>query len=378
MRVVVLKRKKPLRGGKPAISLYSIVLGVLLFSIILQVTGRNFVDVLGVILASFTSPGIVLDVLTLIMLGYALLISFKAATWNIGAEGQFFIAMIPVVYLLIVQHSRFPLPPGLLVTLAIVLAGAMGALWATLAGLIKVYTGINEVPVTLILNYVAYYIVNYLVYYPFRGKYVYGYTRTDELPQRYTLNIYLKLNPPTPDSTPLYPVMKWLYDIAYQLVYYVYWLVVAIVVAIIVGFILNKTTLGLRLRALGYNPSFLLASGIKVERYYVLALTISGFLVGVTGAMYLLNYAKRLSYPIEAQTAGYGYLAILVAWLSLLESKYIPVMAYVVAALRNAGIALQIAGLGGIEQSLLIMGTVLFSYSVLSFLSDYEVKVVKS
>lgn len=376
LKIVVLKRKKPLRGGKPIISLYSIVLGVILFSLILQAMGKNFLDVSKVVLVSFTSPSIVLDVLALTMLGYALLLSFKAATWNIGAEGQFFIATMPLVYLLIIRYPEFSLP-GLMVTLATLLAGVAGALWAMLAGLIKAYTGINEVPVTLILNYVAYYIVNYLVYYPLRGRYVYGYTRTDELPKQYTLNIYLKPNPPAPDSTPLYPVSRWAYEVAYQLTYYAYWLAVTIIVALTVWFILSKTTLGLRLRALGYNPDFLLASGINVKRYYIIALTVSGFFVGITSAMYLLSYAKRLSYPIEAQTAGYGYLAILVAWLSLLELKYIPVMAYVVGALRNAGIALQITGLGGIEQSLLIIGAVLFSYSILSFLSDYEVKVTR-
>ncbi len=376
LKFIILKRKKPLKGGKPIISLYSIVLGVILFSLILQATSKNFLDVLRVILMSFTSPSIVLDVLALTMLGYALLLSFKAATWNIGAEGQFFVAMIPLIYLLIVKYPEFPLP-GLMVALATLLAGIMGASWAMLAGLIKAHTGVNEVPITLILNYVAYYIVNYLVYYPFRGRHVYGYTRTDELPKHYTLNVYLKLSSPTPESSPLYPVLRWAYDITYQLTYYVYWLVVAIATALVVWFILSKTTLGLRLRALGHNPDFLLASGINVKKYYVIALAASGFFVGITSAMYLLSYAKRLSYPIEAQTAGYGYLAILVAWLSLLELKYIPVMAYVVGALRNAGIALQITGLGGIEQSLLIIGTVLFSYSILSFLSEYEIKVMK-
>ncbi|MEM4934306.1 MAG: ABC transporter permease, partial [Desulfurococcaceae archaeon] len=124
MKFIILKRKKPLKGGKPIISLYSIVLGVILFSLILQATSKNFLDVLRVILMSFTSPSIVLDVLALTMLGYALLLSFKAATWNIGAEGQFFVAMIPLIYLLIVKYPEFPLP-GLMVALATLLAGIM-------------------------------------------------------------------------------------------------------------------------------------------------------------------------------------------------------------------------------------------------------------
>lgn len=377
MKLVILKRKKKIPGGRLAISAYSIALGVVLFAIILHAAGRGFFEVLRVVALSFTSPTIVLDLLALIMLGYALVVPFKSATWNIGAEGQFFIATIPVVYLLIVQFREPPIPPGLMVMGSLVLAGLAGACWALIAGFVKVYARVDEVPITLILNYVAYYIVNYLVYGPFRGKYVYGYNRTDELPPSYSLNVYLRATPPPEEQTAFYPLVKWLYDVGYQLTYYAYWLLATVVVAASVWFLLNKTTLGLRIKALGYNPDFLLASGVNVKRYYLIALAISGFLAGLTGAVYLLSYAKRLTYPVEAQTAGYGYLAILVTWLSQLEPKYIPLMAYVVGALRGAGISLQIAGLGSLEQSLLVIGTVLLSYSVLSFLSDYEIRVVR-
>ncbi|MEM4487201.1 MAG: ABC transporter permease [Desulfurococcaceae archaeon] len=397
MKIVISKRKRPIRGGKGTISALSVVLGILLFTLILSIVGGDFVKSITLIISSFTSPAIIMDMLVLTMLGYALLLSFKASIWNVGAEGQFFIGTIPVVYLLIVVFRDPPILPGALILVAIVFAALLSGLWGALVGVIKAYTGLDEVPLALILNYVAYHIIDYLVYNPFRGKSVYGYARTDELPNSYLLNVRW-----TPGSPPTYvppdipggdfnllnvlmlwgyelanTLIRWIYMLVYQIVFYAYLLVAAILIAIIVWFILSKTTIGLKLKITGSNPDFLIASGVSLKRYQVLAMFISGAFVGVVGALFLLSYSRRLSYPIEVQTSGYGYLAILVTWLSALDPRFVPLAAYIVSSLRNAGIYLQIAGLGGIEQTLLIIGTVLLSYSVLSFLSDYEVRVIK-
>ncbi|MEM4482203.1 MAG: ABC transporter permease, partial [Desulfurococcaceae archaeon] len=170
MKIVISKRKRPIRGGKGTISALSVVLGILLFTLILSIVGGDFVKSITLIISSFTSPAIIMDMLVLTMLGYALLLSFKASIWNVGAEGQFFIGTIPVVYLLIVVFRDPPILPGALILVAIVFAALLSGLWGALVGVIKAYTGLDEVPLALILNYVAYHIIDYLVYNPFRGK----------------------------------------------------------------------------------------------------------------------------------------------------------------------------------------------------------------
>ena len=312
MKLIVLKRKRGLKGGRGIISVLSVTIGILLFTSVLVFLGKDPFEIFSTIFLSFLSPTVVMDMLILTMLGYALLLSFKASVWNIGAEGQFHIAMIPVVYLLIVKYPEPPLTSFLMILLSIILAGIAGGLWSLIAGFLKSYMKLDEVPVTLILNYIAYYIVNYLVYGPFRGRYVYGYARTDDLREYYSLSVYWTLK--------VYEgIQGVLTRLISEVVQYFYWLITAILIALLVWFIFSKTTLGLKLRALSSNPDFLITTGVDIRKYYMIVFFISGALVGITGALYLLGYSKRLSYPIEAQTAGYGYLAVLVVWLALLE-----------------------------------------------------------
>jgi len=126
---------------------------------------------------------------------------------------------------------------------------------------------------------------------------------------------------------------------------------------------------------MGSNPRYLQASGVSVRSLIVIVMAISGALIGFAGSLYLFTELGRLPYELERQTAGYGYLAVLVAWLSSLDPRLVPLSAYVVAVLRNAGIAVQLAGLGGVEQTLMLIGSILLVYSLSRFLIEYEVRI---
>jgi ABC-type uncharacterized transport system permease subunit len=245
----------------------------------------------------------------------------------------------------------------------------MRAAWALLAALFRAYLGIDEVPVTLILNYIAYYTINYLVYGPLKGRYTYGYLRTDEIPEVYRTNIRVQL---APRGVPLEATLL---GLIIQLAYYLALLVLALFIYVFTWWFFKYCKLGLYVKVHGSNPGYLQAQGINVKHVTLLAMTISGALIGLTGSVYLLSELGRIPYELERQTAGYGYLAILVAWLSLLDLKMIPLSAYLISSLRNAGIAIQIAGLGGVEQTYLLIGSVLLTYSITRFLVDYEVKI---
>ncbi|ACL10946.1 Ribose ABC transporter, permease protein [Desulfurococcus amylolyticus 1221n] len=373
MRILIVRRKTPLKYGTILIILLSLTIGVALFTTILAIQGRSPVEVLGTLLISFVSPSIVKDFIILTMLGYALLVSFKGALWNIGAEGQLFISTIPVIVLTL---HVMPNPPSQLhavtiILLIIIVSTITGAAWASIAGFIRAYLEIDEVPVTLILNYIAYYVVNILVIGPLKGTRVYGYNRTDEIPSIYRLYVTGLERRFTGN-----PAVDTFLGFIYEVIYYLPWLVAMIIIMFTAWYLLNKTQIGLRIRILGSNPDYLRSVGVNTRLTLVLALTISGAIVGFTSAFYTLSDLLRLSYPIEGQTAGYGYLAILVAWLSMLDYKLIPVSAYIVASLRTAGINLQVGGLGGLEQTLLLIGLILAVYTIVRFLRDYEVRVV--
>ncbi|MGB9828312.1 MAG: ABC transporter permease subunit, partial [Thermosphaera sp.] len=181
IRIVVLRRTRPLKHGKLTTITLSLVAGILLYTFILAAIGVSPLLTLSIISSSFISSGVIKDFIVLTVLGYALLVAFKGSLWNIGAEGQFYMGAVPVIYLTTVAFytmgSVSIAQSILVITGSVILAIVFGALWGAIAGAIKAYAGVDEVPVTLILNYIAYYLVNILILGPFQGKYVYGYKR---------------------------------------------------------------------------------------------------------------------------------------------------------------------------------------------------------
>ncbi len=348
--LVVLRRTKPLPYASILVPVISILLGVLLSSIILYLLASIPPLVLfNLIVRSFTSPTVLKDTLILTLIGLSLVIAFKASIWNIGAEGQFHMGMLVATWIaLFTPIASIPV----LAKITCILAGAVaGALWAILAGVLRAYVGLDEVPVTLMLNYVAYYVLDVLVYGPWRGRFTYGYIRTDEIPE----NLWLTLIPGTTAHVEV--------------------LATVLIVGLAIWFMFKYTVVGLRLRILGSNPEFLRASGVNVKHMVVLALGLSGAIAGIVGALYLLGDTHRVSYPVEAQTAGYGYLGILVAWLSMLDVRGLPLAAYVVSSLRVTGITIQIAGLGGTAIVFLFMGSVLLTYTIAKVFSEYTIVI---
>jgi len=375
LRFIVVRRTRSHPYIRPLVIVLSLLTGMMLVAILLTLIGAHPLATIVAIAYSFITPQVVKDMVLLTMLGCALLISFKGALWNVGAEGQLYTAIIPIVWItLYVAPWSASSPPyqSILVTLASITAAAIfGAMWGAIAGVLRAYVGIDEVPVTLIMNYIAYYLVNLLILGPFRGRYVYGYIRTDDLPDAYKLNINVVMQR-TGNA-----FIDGFLEFIRVIVYYAYWVLAAILVALLTWVVFNHTSIGLKIKILGSNPEFLKAVGVDVRRTIVMALTLSGLLVGIASATYYLGDLTRLTYPIQAQTAGYGYLAILVAWLSMLELQLIPISAYIVSSLRNAGRNMQIFGLGGLESTLILLGSILLTYSTLRFLTEYEVRVVK-
>lgn len=381
IRIIVLRRTKPLKYSQAVTIVSSLVTGVILYTAILAFIGVSPLKTLGIIAGSFTDPSLIKDFILLSLLGYALLVAFKGSLWNIGAEGQFYIAALPVVYVttvLFYTSSTVNIAQAILIILvSIILAILFGAAWGALAGIIKAYAGVDEVPVTLVMNYIAYFLGNILILGPLMGKYVYGYKRTDMVPEAYRVSVTF----PLPSTDPFTRLVG-------ELVTRAWWILVLLLVVYLVRWLFNKTTLGLQIKVLGSNPDYLTTIGSDVKKVTVTTFAISGGLVGLVAALYILGYLYRLEYPLEGQTSGYGYIAILVTWLSLLRIELIPVSAYIVSSLFNAGLlqgsdlevkeALRRSGWAGAELSFrwIMVGSILLTYSVLRFLSEYKVKVV--
>jgi simple sugar transport system permease protein len=194
----------------------------------------------------------------LAMAGLGVALGFRAGMFNIGGRGQMLFGAAAAGWV----GFSIDLPPVVHLIVALAAGILAGAIWGGLAGFLKARTGAHEVIVTIMLNYVAFYFLSYLL-------------RTPGLLQAPGSN--------NPKSPPLAQnaVFPKLFGPQYNLTI---GFLLAIAVTVLVWWILNRSSLGFRFRAVGENPKAARVAGINVKNVYVIALFISGALIGMAGA----------------------------------------------------------------------------------------------
>lgn len=194
----------------------------------------------------------------LIAAGLGVALAFRVGLFNIGGRGQILIACATAA--LLTFNLNLPMFLQLPLTLAAGIAG--GAIWGGIVGVLKARTGAHEVILTIMLNYVAFYLVTWMV-------------RTPGILQRPAGD--QPISAPTPASAqfpellgPRFPLLDWGFIIVIAATVFVWWLV-------------ERSSLGFRLRAVGENPHAARASGISVQRMYIYAMLFAGGLAGLAG-----------------------------------------------------------------------------------------------
>jgi general nucleoside transport system permease protein len=220
----------------------------------------------------------------LVFTGLAVAFAFRTGLFNIGASGQMLIGgLFATAVALTFDLSR----PVLLVVMA--LAGILGgAAWAFIPGLLKAKFNVHEVVSTIMMNWIAYWTVYYVVPGYFKGEFL--ETESKKLPDEATLRM---------------PFLTEMFDGSYVNL----GLFLAVIAVIIVSFIINKTTLGFELRAVGFNRHAAEYAGMKVNRNIILSMLISGALAGLGGvALYTGNASSIQIGILPAQ--GYDGIAV--------------------------------------------------------------------
>ncbi len=224
----------------------------------------------------------------LIAAGLGVALAFRVGLFNIGARGQMLIA-VGVAGLL---TFGLDLPIWLHIPVTLIAGIAGGALWGAIAGLLKARTGAHEVILTIMLNYIAYYLLLWMI-------------RTPGLLQKPGTN--QALGSATPQSAqfptllgPQFPLL----DLGF---------VIVIVATLFVWWLIERSSLGMRMRAVGENPHAARAAGISVQRIYVYAMLFAGGLAGLAG-MNQIQGAVTTGVT-ETIDAGIGFDAITVALL---------------------------------------------------------------
>lgn len=223
----------------------------------------------------------------LILGGLAVAVAFRAGLFNIGVQGQILAGAACAGY--VGFHWEMPHVIHLLVAL---LAGCVGGLvWGGLVGWLKAYTGAHEVITTIMLNYIAFYLVSYLL----------------------TVNGFQRANSIQPQSAPIHGTARlpYLFGQKQQVTLA---LLLALAAAVGCWWLLTRSTLGFRLRTVGANQFAARTAGMNINHSYVVVMAISGLLAGLAGCSQILG-ANASSGVTSQIDGGFGFAAITVALL---------------------------------------------------------------
>jgi simple sugar transport system permease protein len=247
----------------------------------------------------------------LIVAGLAVALPFKAGLFNIGAEGQIVLGAATAGYL----GFALDLPPVAHLLVAVGGGALAGAVWAGTAGLLKARTGAHEVITTIMLNYIALYLLDYLL----------------------TTSAFLRPGRVDPISPPVSPDAEYplLAGESYRLHA---GLLVSLAAAGFVWWLLTRSTVGFRYRAVGANPAAARTAGMAVERSVFTVMCVAGALAGLAGTMQILGTEKSLTGGISA---GIGFDAITVALLGRGSPLGVVLAGILFGGLNAGGIAMQ-------------------------------------
>ncbi len=302
-----MEKKKFLSNSTKMTFFLSILFfGLIITAIILLIAGYNPLQVYYVIVKGvFSKPKYIsytiIKSTPLILTGLSVAFAFKTGLFNIGAEGQFIMGTIVASLLGYFLKLPYIIHPIVI----IIIASLAGGVWGAIAGYLKARFGINEVISTIMLNWIALYAHNAVINIPA------FLARTNKAhPIRETASIVFmegfKKSESGKEWLMEHPQIR---DILKTPLNYGF--IIAIIVAIIVWYVLNKTTLGFRLRAVGYNKFAAEYGGINVKKSIVTSMGISGCISGMAGALMILGVSKGIT--TLAATEGYGFDGIAVA-----------------------------------------------------------------
>ncbi len=245
-----------------------------------------------------------------IFAGLAVALGFRCGLFNIGAEGQLFIGAIFSVY---VGYSLQGVPAIIHIPLALGAGALGGALWGFVPAILKAKVGAHEVINTIMMNYIAFRLSEWLLNGPMK--------RPGAVPVSPTIEPSAEL--PRFFADPVRFHLGFL--IALAIAAFVYWF-------------LFRTTLGFEIRTVGANPNAAKYAGMSITRNFVLAMCLSGALAGLAGANEVLGVNHNLA---VAFSSGYGFDSIALALLGKSHPVGVVLAALLFGTLRSGGTRMQ-------------------------------------
>ena len=243
----------------------------------------------------------------LIFTSLAATFAYKCGVFNLGGQGQFTMGAVVSAAVATTDNGLEGLP---LLVVSLVLGAIAGGLWSALAGLLKIIRGLNELIVSIMLNYVAILFMGYLFTVPLRDG---------NVPQTAAVRVDLAR---IFEGTRLHAGI-----------------IIAVVMALLMHYFLFHTTYGFKLRAVGKNQTASYYNGFPVKKLMMLAFIISGALAGLGGSIELHGTQHRL---MSGFGDGYGFDGVAIALIAQLNPIASVMVAYLFAVLRTGATTMQV------------------------------------
>jgi ABC-type uncharacterized transport system permease subunit len=307
MRTGAEKVKAWLLNGAFGLTMISILVGFLVGAVVLLIAGFNPIEAYAAIWKGiFSRPKylsyVIIYSTPLIITGLSVAFALRTGLFNIGAEGQFIVGAIAAG----LAGYFFHLPAVIHIPVCILAAALAAACWGGLAGYIKARFGVHEVISTIMLNWIAFYLSNWVVTLKTFGKQGTGKSYMIQETARIDFFGQWKITEAGIDFIRSHKVWG---DVLKTPINGGF--LVAILLAVLMWYVLNKTTLGYELRAVGYNPSASEYGGIDVNKSIVTSMCMAGGLAGTAGALQVMGVSHRIAKL--AVMEGYGFDGIAVS-----------------------------------------------------------------
>jgi simple sugar transport system permease protein len=353
MGIALVRRERASRATVAGVSLLSIFLASLVIAIVFLAYGIDPLKAAGALLKEifgsvYGLSEVAWQSIPLILCGGGLLLAFGTSFWNIGAEGQLLAGAIAAAWV-----ALFSGVPGFLHVPALFCSAfCAGALWGFVPTLLRAKFKIPEVITTLMLNYVAANLVLYLIHGPWKGEKVFGFAYTDTFPKS-----------------------AWLPVIGTSRIH---WPTLAIAIALLLAIhvVTTRTRLGYEIKVVSRSPEAGRYARISYFRTILTVMLISGGAAGLAGAGEVAGVHHLLRHPDQV-SLGYGYTAIVVAWLARGNPFAVVLTALLMGLILVAGDVIQISY--GFPFSLIKMftGLILFFLIAGDLLVNYRATFAK-
>jgi general nucleoside transport system permease protein len=352
MQLVLEKRAERSATIAIASPLIAIALTLVTMAVLFAILGKNPITALGVyFIDPLTDPysleEIAVKAAPLVMIAVGLSLCYIANIWNIGAEGQFLIGAVCGSWLAVRTNGT---DAGYWVLPAMLLLGTLGgALYALIPAICKVRFGANEILTSLMLVYIAYYIMDYLVRGPWRDPHGLNFPTTAPFDPVATLPILI-------EGSRLHAGT-----------------LAALVVVMLVTVMLGRTIMGFEIRLIGAAPRAARFSGFNADKLVLATFGVSGALAGLAG---IIEVAGPIGYLQPDISPGYGFTAIIVAFLGRLNPIGILIAGLFLALTFIGGENAEIAIKVPLDLTKVFQGILLFYVLACDSLIVYRIRLI--